>query len=142
MKRTPLRRKSKTPLAKLKEKLWSLCREIQILRCGSVCYTCGRSNLEGGNRQLGHFIASSLCSVEMRYEIEGNLKIQCYMCNINHSGNTLQFRRNLIRDHGIEYVEELEERNQATKGHMYREDWYQAKISEYQDILRQLQEGN
>jgi hypothetical protein len=135
MKKTKLKRRSKSPLAKLKEKLWQLCRKVVFTKYGTRCFTCGRGPLEGSNLQLGHFIASSLSSVEMRYEVEGNLKPQCYMCNINHSGNTLQFRRNLIRDHGIEYVEELEARNERTKGLMYREEWYEAKIAEYKKLF-------
>lgn len=91
-------------------------------------------NLEGSNRQLGHYIASSLCSTEVRYDLK-NLEICCYNCNINKSGNTLQFRLNLIRDHGEAYVDELWTRNAGTKGKVYTADWFRDKISEYEKLL-------
>lgn len=143
---TPLRKKTtlrhlegkkghkKPQLTKLKKQLWELCKQITRKRYGNTCYTSGKTGLEGSNWQTGHFIPSSLCSTELRYDLK-NLRPQSYKENINHSGNTLQFRRNLIRDHGIEYVEELEQRNEATKGLMYREQYYLDKIAEYKSIL-------
>ncbi len=130
IKRTKKRRKS-GEVTLLKKKLWQLCR---ALNPETTCYTCGRQNLEGSSRQLGHYIASSLCSVELRFDLK-NLRICCYNCNINKSGNTLQFQRNLIRDHGTEYVEELWTRNEATKGKTYPLSWFFDKITEYQGKL-------
>lgn len=137
---TPLARKprkKKSPLSKLKKQLWLLCREITIKRDGSDCYTCPSKALEGSNRQLGHFISSSICSTELRYDLK-NLKIQCYSCNINKSGNWLAYENRLIREHGEDYVKELKERNEKTKGLMYREDFYIDKIKEYEAILASL----
>lgn len=125
------KRKKKTDLAKLKEQLWKLCREIQIKRYGSDCYTCPSKNLEGSSRHLGHFIPSSICSTSMRYDLD-NLRVQCYSCNIHKSGNWPVYERNLIRD-GID-VQELKDRNEKTKGEMYREDWYVEKIENYQRL--------
>ena len=122
-------------LKKLKAKLWQLCREIQIKRYGSDCYTCPSKSLEGSNRHLGHFISSSICSTELRYSLD-NLRIQCYACNIHKSGNWLAYERHLIAD-GID-VQELKDRNEKTKGGMYREDFYIQKIAEYTSILAGL----
>ena len=126
------KRKVKSDLAKLKAKLWQLCREIQIKRYGSDCYTCPSKNLEGSSRHLGHFISSSICSTPMRYDLD-NLRIQCYSCNIHKSGNWLAYERHLIQD-GID-VQELKDRNEKTKGGMFREDWYIEQIARYKALL-------
>jgi len=130
-------RKKKSPLAKLKIELWKLCREITIKRDGSDCYTCPSKDLSGSSRHLGHFISSSICSTELRYDLK-NLRIQCYSCNIHKSGNWLAYENRLIRENGETYVQELKQRNEQTKGAMYREDWYEQKIAEYQSILDRL----
>lgn len=132
MKKTRLRRKSKTPLAKLKDKLWKLCREIIILRYGNTCYCCGSRGLSGSNLHIGHFIPSSVCSTELRYDL-GNLRPSCYRCNIHLSGNWPAYEAHLKSD-GID-VEELKRRNEATKGLKYDETWYTSKIEEYEHIL-------
>lgn len=134
-KKTVKKRKVKTPLQKAKAKLWKLCREITIKRYGSDCFTCPSKDLAGSNRQLGHFISSSICSTEMRYELR-NLRIQCYSCNINKSGNWLQFEKNLIRD-GID-VAYLKQHNEDTKGLSYRIDWYEEQIERYEALLESL----
>lgn len=134
MKRTPLRRKSKTPLAKAKDKLWELCKKITRLQYGNICYTCGKTGLEGSNWHTGHYITDSVCSAELSYALD-NLRPQCYHCNINLSGNWPSFETNLLRDHGRKYIENLKKRNQATKGLKYDILWYQAKIQEYEALL-------
>lgn len=128
----PRKHKKKSDLAKLKVKLWKLCREIQIARYGRTCYTCGAKDLQGSNCHLGHFIPSSVCSTEMRYDLD-NLKPCCYHCNINLSGNWIEYEKHLIRD-GVD-VQELKDRNEKTKGGMYREDWYETKLEHYKNLL-------
>lgn len=130
----PRKRRQKSDLAKAKETLWNLCREIVKARGGYKCYTCGKIKRKKGALHTGHYIASSLCSVELRYEL-GNLARQCYACNINRSGNTLRFQKYLIRDHGQEFVDELWTRNEATKGKTYPLQWFLDKTKEYQSIL-------
>ncbi len=126
------KRKKKSPLKKLKETLWKLCREIQIKRHGRTCYTCGAKNLQGSNCHLGHFIPSSVCSTELRYDLF-NLRPQCYHCNINLSGNWIEYEKHLTKD-GIDTAQ-LKDRNEKTKGLQYREDWYEACIAKYQSML-------
>lgn len=134
MKRTPLRRKSKTPLAKAKDQLWELCKKITRDRYGNTCYTCHKQGLEGSNWHTGHFLTDSTCSTELSYDLR-NLRPQCYHCNINLSGNWVTFETRLIADHGAAYVEELKQRNQATKGKKYDILWYLSKIEEYRGLM-------
>lgn len=131
MRKTPLRRKSKSPLAKLKDKLWQLCKEITRARYGNHCYTCG-AYVEFPH--TGHFIASSVCSTELRYDLD-NLKPQCYRCNIHLSGNWLEYERLLKEEKGDVFVDQLKARNYATRGLKYDEIWYEKKIGQYEEIL-------
>ncbi len=128
-----LRRKSKSDLAKLKAKLWQLCREISIKRHGNECYCCGAEGLVGSNLHLGHFIPSSVCSADMRYDLD-NLRPSCYRCNIHLSGNWPAYEAHLVAD-GID-VEALKRRNQQTIGQKFDCLWYGSKIKEYEDLLR------
>lgn len=146
MKRSPLKRKTplkvtkkvtkkrrkKSDLAKAKDKLWKLCKQITLKRHGNDCYTCPSKDLQGSNCQLGHFISSSICSTELRYDLR-NLRIQCFACNIHKSGNWPVFEKNLIRD-GVD-VEYLKRRNEETKGESYRLDFFLEKIEHYEALL-------
>ena len=139
----PIRkRRRKGKITKLKDRLWELCKAITRARYiqpdGTwICYTSKKRILLAKNVHTGHFIAASLCSVELRYDLK-NLRPQSYNENINHSGNALQFERNLIEDHGVEYVAELWLRNQLTKNKVYPPEWFSAKIQEYQSLLTEL----
>ncbi len=134
--RKPRKRRKKGELTKRKDTLWELCKQITRETYKQpdgtwICYTSKKPILLPKNVHAGHFIASSLCSVELRYDLK-NLRPQNYNENINHSGNALQFERNLIEDHGVEYVAELWLRNQMTKGKVYPIEWFDQKIAEYE----------
>lgn len=136
------KRRKKGEITKLKAILWKLCKQIIRKQYGNSdgtwnCYTSGQLMVLPKNVHTGHFIPSSLCSVELRYDLK-NLRPQSYNDNINHSGNPHQFRRNLIANHGIEYVEELETRNEATRGKTYPKEWFQKKITQNIQLLEEL----
>lgn len=131
----PVKRKKKSPLQKLKAQLWELCKNITRKQYGNTCYTCNKGGLEKGNWQTGHFISSSICSTELRYDLQ-NLRPQCYNCNINKSGNWLAYEQHLIRDNVD--VTLLKQKNEKTKNLMYREEWYEQKIEEYQAYFDSL----
>lgn len=124
-------RKKKTPLQKAKDELWELCKQITRKRHGYTCYTCGAPC---DHPHTGHFISSSVCSVELRYHLS-NLRPQCYSCNINKSGNWIAFEDRLTVEFGPQYVADLKELNRLTKGLQYDILWYQAKIEEYKKLL-------
>lgn len=130
-----LKKVRKDTVGKLKTKLWQLCREIIFKQHGSDCYTCPAKSLSGSNRHVGHFISSSVCSAELRYSL-GNLRTQCYRCNIHLSGNWISYESHLKHD-GID-VEELKQRNRETIGMKADIIYYQNKIEEYQTLLSAL----
>lgn len=127
--------KKKSELTKRKEKLWELCKQITRKVYGDTCYTCKKKGLEGSNWQTGHFLTSSTCSMELRYDLK-NLRPQCMPCNKWKSGNWPAYEEHLIRDHGLEYVDELKNRNKATKGGNYGIFWINQKIEEYETVLK------
>lgn len=67
----------------------------------------------------------------MRYHLP-NLRVQCYNCNINKSGNWVAFEENLKRE-GVD-VEELKQLNRDTTGEQYDITWYNNKIAEYMKL--------
>jgi hypothetical protein len=131
------KRKTTTPLKKAKDTLWQLCRGIIFHRYGDVCYTCDKTGLRGSNRQLGHFITKSTCSAPLAYHLD-NLRPQCYHCNINLSGNWIEFEERLNEEMGPLFSQALKELNRLTKGGKYDILWYMQKIKEYEAILREL----
>jgi 5-methylcytosine-specific restriction endonuclease McrA len=136
--RTPLKRSTQRlakvrldSVGKLKKKLWQLCRAIIIQRYGDTCYSCGANDLRGSNLHLGHFIPSSVCSAELRYDLN-NLRPCCYRCNIHLSGNWIAYERHLLAD-GVD-IDELKRRNEQTKGKQYDRLWYMSMIAEYETL--------
>lgn len=108
-KSTPKKIKKLTP-KKLKELLWIECRRLAntlyIEQNGTYkCFTCGNT-IEGSNKQLGHFLARSICGAYLKYDMR-NLRWQCYRCNINLSGNGAIFYKKLVDIEGQEYVDTL-----------------------------------
>lgn len=156
MKRTPLKRKTplrakKRPVVKrkpkkrtkslslLKKRLWAECKRIIRLRYQKHngtwdCFTCGANLDEPKKAQTGHFIPSSVCSTEMRYDLD-NLRIQDYRCNINFSGNWPEYEKRLNQEMGEGFTDRLKKRNEETKGKQYDSIWYQNKIEEYKKIV-------
>jgi hypothetical protein len=135
----PKKRKVKRPITKLQGKLWEECKRITRLRYqlhdGTYkCYTCDAHLEVPAKAHTGHFIPSSVCSTEMRYDL-GNLRVQCYRCNINLSGNWIEYEKRLNQEMGAGYTEKLKARNESTKGLMYREEWYEMYIKNYKEII-------
>lgn len=131
-------RKKKTPEAKLKERLWELCRQITAKRYLDVCFTCDKP-ISGANRQLGHFIPRSVGGTLLRYNLD-NLRWQCYYDNINLGGNGSEFYRRLVKEIGLGKTEQLFSlKNQTEKAN---KAWFEEKILEYQQVLASLEGGS
>ena len=151
MKRTPLRskttlkgqksprkRRKRSELQKAKDRLWEECKRITRLRYVKHdgtwdCFSCGKNIDEPAKAQTGHFIPSSTCSVELRYDLQ-NLRVQCYNCNINKSGNWVEYEKHLKTEMGENFPQKLKDRNETTKGLSYRIDWYEMYIKNYKEI--------
>jgi len=124
------KRKGKKPAAVL----WELCKTLTRERYGNTCYTCRKGPLTGSNWHTGHFITKSICSTELAYDLK-NLRPQCYHCNINLSGNWPAFEARLLAEEGQAYVNDLKDRNRATKGQKFGTPWLIKKAEEYRALL-------
>lgn len=68
------------------------------------CYTCGKCD-HWKSLQCGHYLSRKYYST--RWE-EKNCFPQCVRCNIFSEGNKPAFARRLIKDFGVEYLDQLE----------------------------------
>lgn len=125
------KRKVSTPEKLMKKKLWELCRIIIRNIYGNTCYTCGKTELQGSNLHTGHFIPSSICGANLRFDLR-NLRPQCYRCNINLGGNGTAFYHRLVDDCGQAYVDKLfQDKKIVIKADIH---FFNSKIEEYQAI--------
>lgn len=105
------------PLKKLKKDLWTQFSKWVRKTEGGICFSCGKKvpdyydrygNLKEGWKaaQGGHFITGAICPPNLYFD-ERNVHCQCYHCNINLSGNWLNYEIKMIDKYGIEVVNEL-----------------------------------
>jgi hypothetical protein len=123
--------KKKTP-KQLKKRLWELCRQLADILYPPRCFTCG-APISGSNKQLGHFIASSVCGAYLRYDIR-NLRWQCMRCNCFAGGNGAIYYRRLVETEGQKYVDQLFRDKQITVKadvifYMRKIAWYELEIA-------------
>lgn len=135
------KRKQKT-IGQLKKDLWKVFSKVIKLRYSedgrhTYCFTCGK-HLEIGvsSTHAGHFLVKSAYS--FHYFNENNVRPQCYHCNINKSGDTAVFQRNLELEIGKEAVEEMFETRHTVEKR--NRQWYLDQIEYYKEELK-LQEG-
>jgi len=93
MKKTKLKKKSKSRISLLKRKLWEVFSKYIRKRDKNICFTCGR-NGEGKGMHAGHFIPKSVGGITLYFN-EENVNAQCYNCNINLGGNQYVYGKNL-----------------------------------------------
>jgi len=113
MKRSRLNKKSKTPLAKAKEKLWKTLKKVIDIRDGNKCISCGTTGLLGANKHGGHFIPSSSCGGFLRYDLR-NVFNQCASCNLFRNGAGAEYTLELQKKFGLEFVEKIIRDKQKT----------------------------
>jgi hypothetical protein len=78
---------------------------IRARDAGDGCISCGRHDAEQWN--AGHFIGVG-ANRTLRFE-EDNIHLQCARpCNKDRGGNTIEYRKALVKKIGVERVEWLE----------------------------------
>lgn len=131
MRRSRLKKKSKTENSKLKDKLWELCKAIVRKRDGPVCFICGKVELSGAGWHTGHFIPSSTCGGYLRFDLR-NLHSSCYYCNMNLGGNGAMFYKRLVEVYGQDFVDQIfKDKEKYVKVDKL---FYDNKIDEYEKI--------
>lgn len=134
MKRSKLNKVSKQPISRLQRKIWQECRRIALKThqnaLGQVdCYTCGATNLQGANRQLGHgpWPKASLGAF-LKYDYKRVLRWQCARCNLFMGGMGAEFYKRLKEELGDEAFAQLEQdRNKSVKAY----DFYTQLLAAY-----------
>lgn len=106
MRRTTIKKKSKTPLAKAKGKLWKVLKQVIEIRDGDTCISCGAEGLRGHNKHGGHFIPSSSCGGFLRYDLR-NVHIQCSTCNLFRGGAGAEYTRALEKKYSTAFVDKV-----------------------------------
>lgn len=106
MRRTGISKKSKTPLAKAKVKLWKVLKQIIDIRDGDICISCEAAGLKGHNKHGGHFIASSSCGGFLRYDLR-NVWVQCATCNLYRNGAGAEYTRALEKKYTVKFVDKI-----------------------------------
>ena len=131
MKKTRLRRKSKSPQRKLEDLLWVECKRIVDKMYGTNCYTCPAKNLIGANKQLGHVPwAKATLGANLKYDIRV-LRNQCFRCNIHLGGQGAEAYKRMLREEGKAYMDKLEkERHETVKA----SEHYSQLLEYYQSL--------
>lgn len=125
----------KLTIGQLQKKLWEECKRIvrktYIKQDGTwSCFTCGRLIDEPAKAQTGHFIPSGACGAFLRYDLR-NLRIQDYYCNINLGGNGAVYYRQLVKEKGKKYVDQLfKDKQKVIKAY----DHYLQLLEEYKKL--------
>jgi len=128
----------KSPLKKLEDKLWELCRALTFLIHGNNCYTCSQRNLHKQNRQCGHYFPKGALGAAMKYDLR-ILRPQCYNCNINYGGMGAVFRENMRHEIGKAAEQKLYLECTASKGKPIKAlPHYQRLVVEYTSQFKQL----
>ncbi len=135
----------KPTISKVKKKLWVIFSEYIRKRDGlettgstewALCITC-QKRYHYKMLQAGHFIAgrhnAGLFS-------ERGTHAQCYNCNINLKGNTLEYRRQIIKLYGEGVDIELE--NEAKEIRQFTIPELNEMITYYKQKITELDEQN
>jgi hypothetical protein len=133
------RRNTKLQLDKLKtlreylKEAEKECNEyIRIRDKALPCISCGRYH--NGQWHAGHYRSVGAAS-QLRFN-EDNIHKQCAPCNNHKSGNTIEYRINLVKKIGVDRVENLERNNTIVK---YTIDDAKRIKQEYKEKRKSLQ---
>ena len=130
MKKTKLKKVSKQPISKIQRLIWEECRRIKNRSAGVNCYTCGASDLQGSNKQLGHMWAKAAIGAVLKYELD-ILEWQCARCNIWGGGMGADFYKRKLSEIGKKRMDELEAmRNVTVKAY----DYYLELLEKYKQL--------
>lgn len=88
---------------------------VKALSRGEGCYTCGATPEQkfGGTYDASHF-RSVGSAPHLRFWIP-QIRLGCITCNRHKGGCLLEFRKRLVAEHGAEWVEALEARQEVAK---------------------------
>lgn len=86
--------------------------------------------------QAGHWLPGRHAAVLLD---ERNVHVQCYGCNVPNKGNPIKYWHFMEETYGKEIMDELERLD--TTDPQYRIPYYEDKITEYKEKLRQYEQS-
>lgn len=98
------------------------------------CISCGRHHK--GQYHAGHYL-STKANPELRFDTS-NIHKQCYVCNVELSGNISNYRKNLLEKIGLDELERLEGPHDTAR---YRKDDLIEIEEEYKRLKKNLTAG-
>lgn len=138
MKKTRLKRKSKSSIRQIQDDLWQECRRIIEEQYGNNkggvdCYTCSQKDLHGSNKQLGHVPwAKASLGAYLKYDLRV-LRYQCATCNLYRGGMGAEAYKRMLREEGQAYMDKLELDRQVT---VKAQSFYETLLTEYKLITK------
>jgi hypothetical protein len=99
-----MKTKMKSRDRRLKSQLDKLVSELVRRRDDGVCYTCNTKR-PWKEMQCGHYVKRGCW--RLRFDLR-NLHCQCPRCNMYLGGNMDNYAVHLIKDYGIEILDELQ----------------------------------
>lgn len=130
LKRTKLRKKSKSKLSTLRRKADETFNRFIRIRDGNICISCGKV----GPVDAGHYIATSV-SANLRYS-ESNVNSQCRRCNRFMHGNLTEYAMALTRKYGPNILEKLHKEKKVICQRSVGD--YQAIIDTYNEKIKEI----
>lgn len=120
-------------LSKLKKEFWRIFSTYTRMRDKGICFSCGKEipdyydrygTLQPGWKaaHAGHFITAKSCGLALYFN-EFNVNCQCYHCNINLSGNWVEYERNIKEKWGQGKVDELKQLKWTGKVKYCKQDY-------------------
>ena len=128
----------------IKGKFWKVFSDFIRLRDSKrygTCITCGQPKTYS-ELQAGHFAPTGNCGFALLFD-EKNVHGECAYDNAFNKGHLIQYKTNLIRRYGQNYVDEVEQsyNDSRYKGKTTKE-WskkeYEDKITEYKEKIASL----
>lgn len=128
----------------IKGKLWKVFSEFIRKRdhqkYGS-CITCGKSKAYE-ELQAGHYAPAGNCGFALLFD-ERNVHGECNYDNAFNAGHLIQYRTNLERRYGRDFVQDIEERyNDSRYRGKTTKEWdkktYETKILYYKEKIKEL----
>jgi len=140
----------KWTLNKCKKEFWKVFSSYIRQRDKGVCFTCNKKipdyydrhgNLIQGwkSGQAGHFITAKNCGLALYFH-EQNVHCQCYHCNINLSGDWVNYERKIKEVYGENVCDELKRLKWEGEVKYSIQD-YADKIEEYTKKIEGLNIG-
>lgn len=133
-----IRKKSKNPIPRLREKLTLVFnRYIRLRDANKGCISC----VNGGVQNAGHFRSVGAQPKPSMAFNEQNVNGQCVRCNFTLGGNPDGYKIGLVKKYGPQILRELEIKSAIRQNPWTRWE-FETMIQFYQNKLNELTGGN